>query len=94
MPPIKRFNFIADKYRIGQNASASGSILSSRREINVLSLKAYCFVEFIQALGESIRIYKKHGVLNLFFWRSSRRCHAETIKACIPRRVTDDGELG
>jgi hypothetical protein len=27
IPLIKRFIFIADKYRIGQNASASGSIL-------------------------------------------------------------------
>jgi hypothetical protein len=40
-------------------------------------------IEFRQALDELIRLYKKHGVLNLFCWCYPKRCHAETIKAYI-----------
>ena len=34
--------------------------------------------------------YKKYGKLNLFCWCAPKRCHAETIKTYLEKRLSDE----
>jgi len=42
---------------------------------------------FNAALEELVDIYEEHGRLNLYCWCAPLRCHAETIKHWLERRL-------
>ncbi len=43
---------------------------------------------FCNELRRLIAIYRKYGVLELYCWCAPKKCHAETIKWFIERRVS------
>lgn len=43
--------------------------------------------EIQEELKKLVRLYKKHGKLELFCWCSPKRCHAETIKDYLEKEI-------
>lgn len=46
-------------------------------------------VDFLAYLTKLVLTYAAYGKLNLFCWCAPKRCHAETIKKYVERKVKD-----